>query len=55
MHVNNNGTVHLKVNVVEDTNNIRRIIPYHMSPDPDHGGECNIRTAKNKRKHIGEV
>jgi hypothetical protein len=55
MKVNDNGTVRLKVNAVEDTYNIRRIIPYHMAPDPDHGGECNMRTAKNKRKHISEV
>jgi hypothetical protein len=55
MQVNDNGTVHLKVNAVEDTYNIRRRIPYHMAPDPDHGGECNMWTAKNKRKHISEV
>jgi transposase InsO family protein len=53
--VNDNGTVRLKVNSVEDTYNIRRIIPFHAAPDPDHGGECNMRTAKNKRKHISEV
>jgi hypothetical protein len=52
MQVNENGTVHLKANAVENTYNIRRIIPYHIAPDPDHGGECNMRTAKNKRKHI---
>jgi hypothetical protein len=40
---------------VEDTYNIRRIIPYHTAPDPDHGRECNMRTAKNTRKHISEV
>ena len=55
IQVNDNGTVRLKVNAVEDTYNIRRIIPYHTAPDPDHGGECNMRTAKNKRKHISEV
>ena len=55
MKVNDNGTVRLKVNAVEDTYNIRRIIPYHTAPDPDHGGECNMRTAKNKRKLICEV
>jgi hypothetical protein len=38
MKVNDNGTVRLKVNAVEDTYNIRRIIPYHMAPDPDHAG-----------------
>jgi hypothetical protein len=55
LKVNDNGTVRLKVNAVEDTYNIRRIIPYHTAPDPDHGGECNMRTAKNKRKLISEV
>jgi hypothetical protein len=55
MKVNDNGTVRLKVNAVEDTYNIRRIMPYHTAPDPDHGGERNMRTAKNKRKHIREV
>jgi hypothetical protein len=49
--VNDNGTVRLKVNSVEDTYNIRRIIPFHAAPDPDHGGECNILTSKKRRKH----
>mgnify|MGYP006959998310 CR=1 FL=1 len=49
MQVNDNGTVRLKVNAVEDTYNIRRIIPYYVAPDPDHGGECNMRTSKKKR------
>jgi hypothetical protein len=55
MKVNDNGTVRLRVNAVEETYNIRGIIPYHTAPDPDHGGECNMRTAKNKRKLISEV
>jgi hypothetical protein len=55
MQVNDNGTVHLKVNAVEDTYNIRRIIPCHTDPDPDLGGECNMQTAKNKWKHISKV
>ena len=49
MQVNDNGTVRLKVNSVEDTYNIRRIIPYYSAPDPDHGGECNMRISKHKR------
>jgi hypothetical protein len=53
--VNDNGTVHLKVNAVEDTYNIRRILPNNTAPDPDHGEECNMWTAKDKRKHISEV
>jgi hypothetical protein len=55
MQVNDNGTVGLKVNAVEDTYNIRRRIPYHTAHEPDHGGECNMWTAKNKRKHISEA
>jgi hypothetical protein len=55
MQVNDNGTVRLKVNALEDKYNIRRIIPYHMAPDPDYGGECNMRTEKDKRKLIREV
>jgi hypothetical protein len=55
MQVNDNETLCLKVNAVEDTYNIRRIIPYHMAPDPDHEGECNMQTANYKRKHISEV
>jgi hypothetical protein len=55
MKVNDNGTVCLKVNAVEDTYNIKRRIPYHTATDRDHGGECNVWTAKNKRKHISEV
>jgi hypothetical protein len=54
MQVNDNGTVCLKVNAVENTYHIRRIIPYHSAFDPDHGGECNMGTAKNKRKYISE-
>jgi hypothetical protein len=55
MKVNDNGTVHLKMHPVEDTYNIRRIIPYHKAPAPDHGEECNMPTAKNKSKHISEA
>jgi hypothetical protein len=55
MKVNDKGTVRLKVNTVEDTYNTRRMVPYHTAPDPDHGGECNMQTASNKRKHISEV
>jgi hypothetical protein len=50
MQVNDNGTFCLKVNAVEDSYNIRRIIPYHTSPDPDHGGECNMQTSKKSRR-----
>jgi transposase InsO family protein len=45
MQVNDNWTVSLKVNEVEDTYILRRIIPYHTSPEPDHGAECNMQYA----------
>jgi hypothetical protein len=32
-----NGTVRLRVNAVEDSYKIKRIIPYHAAPDPDLG------------------
>jgi hypothetical protein len=32
----------LKVNAVDDTYNIRRIIPYHAAPNPGHGREGSI-------------
>jgi hypothetical protein len=54
MKVNDNRKVDLKVNDVEDTYNTRRRIPYHMAPDLDHGGECNMWTAKNKNLEINK-
>jgi hypothetical protein len=30
-------------------------MPYHTAPDTDREEECNMRTAKNKRKLISEV
>lgn len=50
LQVNDNGTVRLKVNKVTDTYNIRRIKPYLQPDNPDHGGGCNMRQAKAKRK-----
>jgi hypothetical protein len=51
MQVNDNGTVGLKVNAVENIYYMRRITPYHTSLDPDDGGECNnMRTSKKRRK-----
>jgi hypothetical protein len=50
LQVNMNGTVRLQVGSVTDTINIRRIQPYVETPDPIHGGECNMRLSKRKRK-----
>ena len=52
LKVNDNGTVRLMINSVEDTYNIRRLAPYHESTDQDHGGECNMRTSRAKRKKL---
>ena len=50
LKVNDNGTVRLKMGAITDTVNIRRITPYCSSTVPDHGGECNMRTSKKKRR-----
>ena len=44
LHVNDNGTVHLKVGAVEDAYNIQRLTPYIHADASDHGGECTIST-----------
>jgi hypothetical protein len=49
--VNNNGTVHITVDSVTDTYNIRRLIPYHPENGINHGGECNMQTSKKRREH----
>ena len=49
--VNDNGTVRMIVNNVEDTYNIRRLTPYIGPNDIDHGGECSMRTSKRKRRN----
>jgi hypothetical protein len=41
--VNTNGTVHLKINAVTDTVNIRRIHPSFNTLNSNHGGECSMR------------
>ena len=45
-----NGTVRLTVNAVTDTYNVRRLMPYHLADDVNHGGECNMRTSKKRRR-----
>ena len=42
LHVNDNGTVHLKVGAVEDMYNIQRLTPYIQADASNHGGECNM-------------
>ena len=50
LQVYDNGTVRLMVKSVAETYNIRRLMPYHSATDPDHGGVCNMRTSKQKRR-----
>ena len=50
LKVYDNGTVRLKVKNVVDTYNIRRLTPYITSDTIDHGGECNMRTSRKRRK-----
>jgi hypothetical protein len=49
--VNDNGTVRLKVNNVEDTYNIWRLTPHLGTESIDHGGECSMQTSRVKRKN----
>jgi hypothetical protein len=49
LEVNDNGTVRLQMKSVSDIVNIRRIVPFKDATDPNHGGECNMQTAKKKR------
>jgi transposase InsO family protein len=48
--VNDNGTVCLKVNNVEDTYNIHQLTLYLGTESIDHGGECSMRTSRVKRR-----
>ena len=50
LQVNTNGTVRLCVGSVTDSYNIRRLEPYTAPTDSIHGGECNMRLSKKKRK-----
>jgi len=50
LHVGKNGTVRLQIGAIIDTVNIRRIEPYKEPPASIHGGECNMRQSKKKRK-----
>jgi hypothetical protein len=46
-----NGTVRLQRGAVLETVNIRRLIPY-QPPSSIHGGECNMRQNKRRRKRL---
>jgi hypothetical protein len=48
--INDNGTVHLKVNNTEDTYNIPQLTLYLGTESIDHGGECSMGTSRAKRK-----
>ena len=50
LQVNKNGTVRLQMGAVTDTVNIRRIEPHKAAPDSIHGGECNMRQTKNRKR-----
>ena len=49
--INENGTVRVSINNVEDTINIRRLTPYIRTEDIAHGGECNMRTSRVRRRN----
>ena len=48
--VYDNGTVRLTVNAVTDTYNIRRLVPFQTPDTINHGGECNMRTSRKRRR-----
>ena len=52
LKVNDNGTVCLQVKAVADDYNIRRLYPYHSATDPNHGGECNMRISRKRRREL---
>ena len=49
LKVNDNGTVCLKVQAVEDTYNIRRLTLYFLADASNHGGECSMSTFNTRR------
>ena len=52
LRVNDNGTVRLQVKAVADEYNIRRLYPYYSAADLDHGGECNMRNSRKRRREL---
>ena len=49
--VNMNGTVRLQIGAITDTVNLRRLYPYKDASSPIHGGECNMRRSKKRKKN----
>jgi hypothetical protein len=47
--VNENGTVQMMIENVEDTINIRRLTPYLGTDDIPDGGECSMRNSRVRR------
>ena len=45
---NDNGTVCLQMGAVEDTINIRRLMPYFEPDDLHHGGKCSMPRRSNR-------
>ena len=52
LKVNDNGTVCLMVKSVEDTYNIRRLIPYQSPTAANHGGECNMHNSRRGKREL---
>ena len=50
--VNENSTMQIKVEIVEDTYIIRRSTPYITLADITHGGECNMQNSWVKGRRI---
>jgi hypothetical protein len=51
-NVNENGTVRMLINNVEDTVNIRRLTPFIGAEDIPHGGVCSMRTSRARRRNL---
>jgi hypothetical protein len=50
LKVNTNRTVRLCVGSITDRVNVCRIEPYKEVSDSIHGGECNMRLSKKRRR-----
>ena len=44
------ANVHLTVNSLTDTYNIRCLVPYVSENNANHGGECNMRILRSVEK-----
>jgi hypothetical protein len=47
--VNEHGTVRMMIKKVEDTINIRRLVPSLNTDNIPHGGECSMRNSRVRR------